>query len=130
MPDRAEHPVLLVQHRRHAQPERVERHDHVAHVLRATCRDRIDRRARLKRAGGGGETAQRPRNPPCRPKQWDQRDTVQDQRLRDEPPEDRGIIPRPREIEDQPLPVGPLDRHHQLGPGAEQPLDPHLADIA
>ena len=57
VPDRAEHPILFLQHRPDAQAQRVERRNQAGHVERPLFGDGLARYARVKAFGGTGQVA-------------------------------------------------------------------------
>ncbi len=85
MADRAQHPVLLVQHREDTAAHRVEGSGQVAHVTRPPLLHRVGRPCPRKLLRRPRQLPQRPRQPSPDPQQRQEHDHIKDQRLPGEP---------------------------------------------
>ena len=113
MADRAEHPVLFVEHCGDAARQAVEGGDHVAHVARPLDRDGRQILAWREAAGGTGEAAQRARDAARDPQNGQQDQDVDDRGLCEERPQDAVVAPWPVRRGGQPGAVLKLHRDHQ-----------------
>ncbi len=112
--DRAQHPVLLVQHRPDPEAQRIERGDQAGHVERPLFGDRFPPFARVEALGRPGQVTQRAGDTASDPQHRQQDDAIEDQRLRDQPPDDEQSVMRPTRPGHEPTHFGRLDRDQQF----------------